>query len=310
MKIAILFSGQGAQIVGMMKDICENSTAARAVFEKADESLGRGISNLCFDGSQEELNLTHNTQPCMLAAELAAYAALKERGIKPDAVAGFSLGEYAALTAAGAIGLEDVFRVIQIRADAMQDACPVGKGGMAAITKQDAETVKGLCNEVEGYVVPVNFNCPGQIVISGESDAVDHVCAIAKSRKIRAIKLPVSVPSHCALMAPAAVKLAETFRNVTFRTLTVPCYSDVDALPYKAEADIAVQLCRQVQSPVLWEQTLRNMYRDGIDTFVEVGPGTTLSSFVKKTFTEGENIRSLSVTDLDSLKRTVDELGR
>ena len=310
MKTAFLFSGQGAQTVGMMKDIVEASPAAKAVFEKADRILGRGISTLCFEGPQEELNLTHNTQPCMLAAELATYAALKEKGIKPYAVAGFSLGEYTALTAAGAISLEDVFRVIQIRADAMQNACPVGKGGMAAITKQDAATVQALCDEAEGYVVPVNYNCPGQIVVSGEAEAVDQVCALAKSRKIRAVKLSVSVPSHCALMAPAADKLTETFRTVSFYAPEIPCYSDVDALPYKADADIAAQLCRQVQSPVLWEQTLRNMYRDGIDTFVEVGPGTTLSSFVKKTFTDDEDIRILNVTDMESLEKTVCELRR
>lgn len=297
-KIAFLFSGQGAQTVGMMKDIYENSAAAKVIFEEADRILGRGISALCFDGPQEELNLTHNTQPCMLAAELAADAALKEFGVKPDAVAGFSLGEYAALTAAGTISTEDVFRVIQIRADAMQDACPVGKGGMAAITKQTPEAVQALCNEAEGYVVPVNYNCPGQIVVSGEADAVDQVCALAKSRKIRAIKLSVSVPSHCALMAPAADKLAEVFRTVTFQVPAIPCYSDVDALPYKPDADIAAQLCQQVQSPVLWEQTLRNMYADGIRTFVEIGPGSTLTSFVKKTL---EDVEMYSINSWEAL---------
>jgi len=160
-KTAFMFSGQGAQAVGMMKDIAEKSPAAKAVFDTADRILGRRISALCFEGPQEELNLTHNTQPCMLAAELAALAALEEKGIKPDVVAGFSLGEYAALVASGVIGLEDAFRIIQVRADAMQEACPVGEGGMAAITKQDAETVQALCDEAEGYVVPVNFNCPG-----------------------------------------------------------------------------------------------------------------------------------------------------
>lgn len=308
MKVAFLFSGQGAQTVGMMKDIYENSVVAREVFEKADIILGRSISSLCFDGPQEELNLTHNTQPCMLAAELAAHAALEEKGIKPDAVAGFSLGEYAALTAAGAFKMEDVFRVIQIRADAMQDACPVGKGGMAAITKQDVSTIQALCDEADGYVVPVNFNCPGQIVVSGEDKAVDQVCASAKSRKIRAIKLPVSVPSHCALMKPAADKLAEVFKTVSFQPVSIACYSDVDALPYRPDADIAAQLWQQVQSPVLWEQTLRNMHQDGIDTFVEVGPGTTLSSFVKKTFTGDEDIRILNVSDQESLVSTICEL--
>lgn len=297
-KTAFLFSGQGAQTVGMMKDIADASEDARLVFETADRVLGRSISKLCFDGSQEELNLTHNTQPCMLAAELAALAALNEKGIKPDVVAGFSLGEYAALVAAGVITLEDAFRIIQIRADAMQNACPVGKGAMAAITKQDAATVQTLCDEAEGYVVPVNYNCPGQIVVSGEAEAVDQVCALAKSRKIRAIKLSVSVPSHCALMAPAAEKLAETFKTVDFQIPVLPCYSDVDAQPYTQDTDVASQLCKQVQSPVLWEQVMRNMYADGVRAFVEIGPGSTLTSFVKKTL---ENVEMFSVNSLEGL---------
>ena len=307
MNAAFLFSGQGDQTVGMMKDIYENSLAAKKVFDKADSILGRSISSLCFEGPQECLNLTHNTQPCMLAAELAAFAALEERGIRPDAFAGFSLGEYAALTATGAISVEDAFRVIQIRADVMQDACPVGKGGMAAILKQDAASVQALCDEAAGIVVPANYNCPGQIVISGEAGAVEQVCKLAKSRKIRAVKLPVSVPSHCALMAPAAGRLAEAFQDIPFQTPVVPCYSDVDALPYNSDTDIAAQLCKQVQSPVLWEQVLRNMVRDGIDTFVEIGPGTTLSNFVRKTFPDDKTIRVFSVTGQESLEKTVTE---
>lgn len=298
-KTAFLFSGQGAQTVGMMKDIADASESARAVFEIADRVLGRNISTLCFEGPQEELNLTHNTQPCMLAAELAALAALKEQGIEPDVVAGFSLGEYAALVAAGVITLEDVFRIIQIRADAMQDACPLGKGAMAAITKQDAATVQALCDEAEGYVVPVNYNCPGQIVVSGEAEAVDQVCALAKSRKIRAIKLSVSVPSHCALMVPAAEKLAEVFKTVDFHTPVLPCYSDVDAQPYTHDTDVASQLCKQVQSPVLWEQVMKNMYEDGVRAFVEIGPGSTLTSFVKKTL---EDVEMYSMNTWEALE--------
>ena len=308
MKTAFLFSGQGDQTAGMMRDICENSPAAGTIFETADAVLGRDISTLCFEGPQEALNLTHNTQPCLLAAELAAFAALAEHGIHPDAAAGFSLGEYAALTAAGVMTTEDAFRIIQIRADAMQDACPVGKGGMAAILKQDAAAVQALCEEAEGYVVPVNYNCPGQIVVSGEAGAVEQVCSLAKSRKIRAVRLPVSVPSHCALMAPAAEKLREAFRGIVFREAGFPCYSDVDAAPYRPGGDTAEQLCRQVQSPVLWEQLLRNMRRDGFDCFVEIGPGTTLSQFVRKCFPEDGDVRILNVRDWESLEKTETEL--
>ena len=297
-KIAFLFSGQGAQVPGMMKDIVDESSAAKIVFDTADKVLGRSISELTFNGSQEDLNLTHNTQPCMLTAEIAAFKALIEKGIKPDVVAGFSLGEYAALVAAGVLATEDALRIIQIRADAMQEAVPVGKGAMAAVTKQDAETVKALCDEVDGYVIPVNYNCPGQITVSGENDAVDKLIELAKSRKIRTVKLPVSAPFHCALMAPASEKLAEAFKAISFSKPTLPCYSNVDATPYAMDADIADQLCTQAKSPVLWEQTLRNMADDGVDVFVEVGPGTTLSKFVSKTLGD---VKIFSVNSLDGL---------
>ncbi len=304
-KIAFLFSGQGAQMPGMMKDIVDESAVAKDVFDTADRVLGRSISYLTFWGTQEELNLTHNTQPCMLAAELAAYEALIESGVKPDVVAGFSLGEYAALVAAGVLTTEDALKIIQIRADAMQEAVPVGKGAMAAVTKQDVETVKALCDEVDGYVIPVNFNCPGQIVVSGENDAVDKLIEIAKSRKIRTVKLAVSAPFHCALMSPASEKLAEAFKTISFNKPTLPCYSNVDAKPYAADKDVAKQLCIQAQSPVLWEQTIRNMAEDGVDVFVEVGPGTTLSKFVSKTLCE---VKIFSVNSLEGLKVCIEGL--
>ena len=196
--------------------------------------------------------------------------------------------------------------MIQIRADAMQEAVPVGQGAMAAVTKQDAETVKALCEEVDGYVIPVNYNCPGQIVVSGENDAVDQLIAIAKSRKIRTVKLAVSAPFHCAMMAPASERLAKAFQTISFNKASIPCYSNVDALPYAEDVDVSAQLCVQAQSPVLWEQTLRNMAADGVDVFVEVGPGTTLSKFVTKTLGE---VKVYSVNSLDGLKNCVTEMG-
>jgi len=304
-KIAFLFSGQGAQVPGMMKDIVDESGAAKEVFDTADTVLGRSVSELTFNGTQEDLNLTHNTQPCMLTAEIAAFKALIEKGIKPDVVAGFSLGEYAALVAAGVLSVEDALKIIQIRADAMQEAVPVGQGAMAAVTKQDAETVRALCDEAEGYVIPVNYNCPGQIVVSGENDAVDRLIEIAKSRKIRTVKLAVSAPFHCALMAPASEKLAEAFKTVAFSKPHLPCYSNVDAKPYAEDADVAGQLCAQAKSPVLWEQTLRNMAEDGVDVFVEVGPGTTLSKFVSKTLGE---VKIFSVNSLEGLNACIEGL--
>lgn len=304
-KVAFLFSGQGAQVPGMMKDIVDSSESAKKVFDTANKVLSRDISSLTFNGTQEELNLTHNTQPCMIAAELAAYHAVLEKGIKPDVVAGFSLGEYAALVAAGALSDEDALCIIQIRADAMQDAVPVGKGAMAAVMKLDAKSVKALCDEVEGYVIPVNYNCPGQIVVSGENDAVDRLVEIAKERKIRTVKLAVSAPFHCAMMAPAAEKLALAFRDIQFKQPTIPCYSNVDALPYKNDSDVANQLCLQAKSPVFWEQTIRNMANDGVDIFVEIGPGTTLSKFVSRTI---EGAKVFSVNSLETLNQLIEEM--
>lgn len=305
--IAFLFSGQGAQYPGMMKDIAGEYAEARKVFDIADKSLGRGISELCFDGTQEELNLTHNTQPCVLASDLAAYKAITAEGIRPDALAGFSLGEYAALAAAGVIDLEQVFPLIQKRADFMQEAVPVGKGAMAAVMKLPAEEVIALCNEVEGYVIPANYNCPGQIVVSGEAEAVDRLCDLAKERKIKAIKLAVSAPFHCEMMKPAAENLKEPLNGICFSAPAVPVYMNVDARPENDPEEIRKKLVLQAMSPVRWEETLRNMAEAGVDTFVELGPGKTLMSFVKKTFSEG--IRFFNVTDLETLKATMEAIG-
>lgn len=303
MKCAFLFSGQGAQYPGMMKDIASSNTDSKAVFDVADKSLSRKISTLCFEGSQEELNLTHNTQPCVLAADLAAYALISSHGIKADAVAGFSLGEYAALVAAGVIRLEDVFPVVQMRADYMQDAVPVGKGAMAAIMKLNEEEIIALCNEVGGYVAPANYNCPGQIVVSGESQAVDELLRIAKERKIRAMKLPVSAPFHCEMMNSAAENLRGPLNKIDFSVPAIPVYLNVDASAESNPEKIKEKLLLQAKSPVRWEDTLRNMFKVGIDTFIELGPGKTLSGFVKKTFKSGVEI--FNVTDLQSLNSTM-----
>ena len=207
-KTAFLFSGQGAQAPGMMKQYYDSVPTSRRVFDAADEALGRSISELCFEGSQEDLDLTHNTQPCVLAADLAAYEAARAAGLEPDGFAGFSLGEYAALVAAGCLKLEDAFPLVQLRADAMQEAVPVGEGAMAAVMKLPADDVESLCAEVDGYVVCANYNSPAQTVVSGEAGAVDALVKLCKERKVRAMKLPVSAPFHCKLMEPAADDVA------------------------------------------------------------------------------------------------------
>ena len=305
MKIGILFSGQGAQYPGMMKDLYDAEPAAKELFDQADASLGREISKVCFEGAQEDLNLTHNTQPCMLAGDLAAAMVLKANGVEADAVAGFSLGEYAALAYAGAV--EDVFRIIQIRADAMQEAVAPGKGGMAAFVGATAEQVEEICGKVtKGYVVAANYNSPVQTVVSGSAAGVDEACEIAEAAGLRYVKLAVSAPFHCALMEPAARKLEEEFKTVAFKDPQMPVYMNVDGNPITKGDAAAELLVRQAMSPVRWVKTLENMRDDGIDTFIECGAGKTLSGLVKKTL---KGVRILRVENVKTLQDTLKELN-
>lgn len=306
MKIAFLFSGQGAQYSGMMLDLCENTEGAKKVFDCADEALGRKISDMCFTGAQEDLNLTHNTQPCMLAADLAAAYALKEKGIEPDVVAGFSLGEYAALVYSGVISMQDAFKLIQIRADEMQKAVAPGEGSMAAMMGAPAEKIEELCANAEGgYVVAANYNSPVQTVISGTVAGVDSVLAKAEEEGIRGIKLAVSAPFHCALMKPAAERLGEEFKSVDFAAPQIPVYMNVDGEVH--ENGIEELLVQQAMSPVRWTDTLRNMQAAGVDTFIECGPGKTLSGLVKKTL---KDVKILRVENMKTLEETLAGLGK
>ena len=304
MKIAFLFSGQGAQYPGMMKDLYTSESSAKAVFDVADEVLGRDISTLCFDGEQEELNLTHNTQPCVLAADLAAAAALSAHGVKPEAVAGFSLGEYAALSFAGVLSAEEAFRLIQIRADAMQAAVPPGEGGMAAFVGAAPEQVEEICSKVTaGYVVAANYNSPVQTVVSGSAAGVDEACALAEEAGLRCVKLAVSAPFHCAMMEPAAMRLKEEFEKTAFSEPSVPVYMNVDGMPLPLGKDASDLLVRQAMSPVRWVQTLQNMQAAGIDTFIECGPGRTLSGLVKKT------LKGVTILRVENEKTLADALA-
>jgi len=284
MKIAFLFSGQGAQYPGMMQELFETEPAAARLFSEADEALGRAVSELCFNGTQEELNLTHNTQPCVLAADLAAGLILREHGIEPQGVAGFSLGEYAALTFAGAIPTRDVFPMVQLRADSMQEAVPQGKGEMAALIGVPAGRIEQLCADAgDKYVIPANYNSPVQTVISGTKEGVEHVIAAAESEGITCMRLAVSAPFHCALMEPVAEKLAKLFETKAFADPSVPVYMNVNGERLTDGAAIPALLAKQAMSPVQWVKTLENMRADGFDTFIECGPGRTLSGLVKKT---------------------------
>ena len=308
MKIAFLFSGQGAQYPGMMKELFDTERAAKEVFDKAYSVLGRSISDVCFNGTQEELNFTHNTQPCVLAADLAAGMVLKAHGIEPEAVAGFSLGEYAALTLAGAFNAEEAFEMVQIRADAMQDAVAPGEGAMAALNGKNSIQAAEICGLVQsGYVIPSNYNSPVQTVISGESSAVDEAVRLAEGRGIICMRLAVSAPFHCELMKPAAEKLAELFKNKTFEDPAIPVYMNVDGKANEDGSRLAELLVRQAISPVQWVKTLQNMQEAGIDTFIECGPGRTLSGLAKKTLT-GVNI--YRVENLETLNSTLDAVNK
>lgn len=307
MKIAFLFSGQGAQYPGMMKDLYETEPAAKTIYDCADSALARSISQLSFEGTQEELNLTHNTQPTVLAADLAAAEALKAHGIMPDAVAGFSLGEYAALSFAGSIKREDVFPLIQLRADAMQEAVAPGQGAMAAFVGATAEQVEEICAKVtEGYVAAANYNSPVQTVVSGSAAGVDAACALAEEAGLRCVKLAVSAPFHCAMMEPAAMKLKEAFTSVEFAAPQLPVYMNVDGNPVTSPEQIPNLLVQQAMSPVRWVKTLQNMQKDGIDTFIECGPGKTLSGLVKKTL---RDVKILRVENQKTLEDTLSELN-
>lgn len=290
----------------MGKALAEAFAESRAVFEAADAALGFGLSRLCFEGPDQELALTANTQPAILAASVAAWRALQARGVKADWVAGHSLGEYSALVAADALKLEDAVVAVRRRGQYMQDAVPVGQGAMAAILFLDPERVEEGCRKARSaaeVVAPANWNSPGQVVIAGHAAAVDRAMEQCKALgSKRAIKLPVSAPFHCALMMPAQVRLEVDLRKMAFRDPAVPLVNNVDARVVRTAEEVRDGLVRQVSSPVRWQQSIELLARQGTDTFVEVGPGRVLSGLVSKI---AKGARVLNVEDPESLEKTV-----
>lgn len=303
--IAFVFPGQGSQYPGMGKDLVENFPQARLVFEEANDALGMDLAKLCFEGPEEDLKLTANTQPAIVTSSVAALQVLREEtGLVPDFVAGHSLGEYAALVCAGALDFADAVRTVRQRGTFMQDAVPVGVGTMAAIIGLDAQVVDEVCGEValDQVVAPANYNSPGQIVIAGHVAAVERAMALAKERGAkRALPLPVSAPFHCQLMEPAARQLESVLAGIAVETLSCPVVSNVEA---KANSDVdAVRqlLVKQVYSPVRWEESVRNMVDAGVDRFIEIGPGKVLSGLIKR-IAKGVSIQNVgTVDDLKSL---------
>ena len=293
-KVAFIFPGQGSQYPGMGRDLAQNFALARAVFEEADAALGFSISKICFEGPAEELQLTANTQPAILTVSVAAARVLREKGISADYVAGHSLGEYSALVAAGALTLADAVRLVRKRGQYMQEAVPVGEGAMAAILGLDGALLEEICREAaQGDVVsPANLNSPGQVVIAGSSAAVGRAVDLAKGKGAkRAIMLNVSAPFHCALMKPAQDCLIADLDATQVADPQVPLVNNVGAEIVTTASVVREGLKQQVTAPVRWDESIRRLRTEGVELFVEVGPGKVLSGLVRQIDRAAECLR-------------------
>jgi [acyl-carrier-protein] S-malonyltransferase len=304
-KTAFIFAGQGSQYVGMGKELYQHNDVSRAVFDLADQELGYSLSGLCFNGPKEELDKTEHTQPAILTVSVAAARALMDQGINPDLTAGFSLGEYSALVLSGVLPFEAAVKLVRNRGRYMQEAVAQGVGGMAAVLGLETSGVEEACLAAEslGIVQIANYNCPGQVVISGENKALEAASARAMELGAkRVIPLEVSGPFHTSLLEPAAQKLAEELAGIEFSDPRIPVISNVTA-DYMADKSAVKELLpQQVMRSVLWEMSFRRMLADGVDTFVELGPGSVLKGFARKI---DKNVKVLNVEDPTSLEAVV-----
>jgi [acyl-carrier-protein] S-malonyltransferase len=300
---AFIFPGQGSQYVGMGKELTENFKVARETFEEADEALGFNLSGLCFNGPEEDLKLTFNTQPAILTTSIASLRVLSsETGIDPVVLAGHSLGEYSSLTAAQAIAFPDAVRTVRLRGTFMQEAVPPGEGAMAAILGLEAPEVEELCVQAaQGEVVaPANFNSPWQIVISGHAQAVARAVELALERGAKkAVMLAVSAPFHCSLMKPAAERLHDALQDIPVCDIGIPVISNADAEAYPSKEEIKNILVKQVDHPVRWEESMRELVKRGIKTVIEIGPGKVLTGLMRRIT---KDVKTVNLGNADDLK--------
>jgi [acyl-carrier-protein] S-malonyltransferase len=301
--IAFIFPGQGSQYVGMGKELYENFSVAKQIFEEADDALRQSISGLCFKGPEEALKLTENTQPAVLTTSIAALKVIQaEKGLIPSFTAGHSLGEYSALVASEALTFSEAVKIVRLRGKFMQEAVPVGEGAMAAVLGMEREQVEKVCEEVSSgeVLTTANFNCPGQIVIAGHAKAVERAIERIKQEGKKAVLLPVSAPFHSPLMKPAGERLEKALEEISITDLKIPVVTNVEAEVNTSKDRVKGLLVAQVSSPVRWEESMRKMIEKGIEQVLEIGPGKVLSGLMKRI---DNRIETGNLEDLQTLKK-------